>query len=130
MTQSYPHFAFVYFSSGYPVSFQFRFSHDTPSAELIPTLNSLLQYPKNRKVVKLEYRSPSLDAEENVKFTPFDQERRQFRGLDHGSGSLVKSIDRNHLLEAWLEGFYGQSTPQRTKLNPAINIRTVFIPNN
>jgi len=45
--------------------------------------------------------------------------------------SLVKSIDRNHLLEAGLEGFYGQSTPQRTKFNPTINnIGTDFIANN
>ncbi|WJX60992.1 Mannan endo-1,4-beta-mannosidase 7 [Trifolium repens] len=44
--------------------------------------------------------------------------------------SLVKSIDRNHLLEAGLEGFYGQSTPQRTQLNPALNIGTDFIANN
>ncbi|KAL3527129.1 hypothetical protein ACH5RR_011785 [Cinchona calisaya] len=42
----------------------------------------------------------------------------------------VKSIDRNHLLEAGLEGFYGQSTPQRTYLNPGINIGTDFVANN
>ncbi|KAL1354858.1 hypothetical protein HN51_006913 [Arachis hypogaea] len=45
--------------------------------------------------------------------------------------SLVKSIDRNHLLEAGLEGFYGQSTPQRKRMNPAgFNIGTDFIANN
>ncbi|XP_015889981.3 mannan endo-1,4-beta-mannosidase 7 [Ziziphus jujuba] len=45
--------------------------------------------------------------------------------------SHVKSIDRNHLLEAGLEGFYGQSTPQRKSLNPAgFNIGTDFIANN
>ncbi|KAI5684167.1 hypothetical protein M9H77_05395 [Catharanthus roseus] len=45
--------------------------------------------------------------------------------------SYVKSIDRNHLLEAGLEGFYGQTTPQRTHLNPAgYNIGTDFIANN
>lgn len=42
----------------------------------------------------------------------------------------VKSIDRNHLLEAGLEGFYGQSTPQRKSLNPGIDIGTDFIANN
>ncbi|XP_058774717.1 uncharacterized protein LOC131648989 [Vicia villosa] len=72
MTQTYPHLAFVYFNSGYPMSFQFRFSHDTLFAKLISSLNSLLQYPENRKVVKLEYRSPSLDDEGDVQFTPFD----------------------------------------------------------
>ncbi|KAL4363336.1 hypothetical protein GQ457_04G019780 [Hibiscus cannabinus] len=44
--------------------------------------------------------------------------------------SHVKSIDRNHLLEAGLEGFYGQSTPQRKRLNPSLDIGTDFIANN
>ncbi|XP_021908095.1 mannan endo-1,4-beta-mannosidase 7 [Carica papaya] len=44
--------------------------------------------------------------------------------------SYVKSIDRNHLLEAGLEGFYGQSTPQRLSLNPSLNVGTDFIANN
>ncbi|KAK9948572.1 hypothetical protein M0R45_004141 [Rubus argutus] len=44
--------------------------------------------------------------------------------------SHVKSIDRNHLLEAGLEGFYGQSTPQRMGLNPGFQIGTDFIANN
>src|SRR3954471_4247779 len=72
MTQIYPHLAFVYFETGYPMLFQFRFSRDTPFAELIPSLNTLLRYPENRKVVKLEYRSPSLNDEGHIKFTPFE----------------------------------------------------------
>ncbi|KAF5752994.1 Glycosyl hydrolase superfamily protein isoform 1 [Tripterygium wilfordii] len=44
--------------------------------------------------------------------------------------SFVKSIDRNHLLEAGLEGFYGQSTPQKKRLNPGFDIGTDFIANN
>ncbi|KAM5576099.1 mannan endo-1,4-beta-mannosidase 7 [Rosa sericea] len=44
--------------------------------------------------------------------------------------SHVKSIDRNHLLEAGLEGFYGQSTRQRMRLNPGFQIGTDFIANN
>ncbi|GMN29395.1 hypothetical protein TIFTF001_002423 [Ficus carica] len=46
------------------------------------------------------------------------------------SGRTIQSIDRNHLLEAGLEGFYGQSTPQRRSLNPAMEIGTDFIANN
>ncbi|XP_031107939.1 mannan endo-1,4-beta-mannosidase 7 [Ipomoea triloba] len=42
----------------------------------------------------------------------------------------VKSIDTNHLVEAGLEGFYGQTSPQRTKLNTNVNIGTDFIANN
>ncbi|KAJ6682144.1 MANNAN ENDO-14-BETA-MANNOSIDASE-LIKE PROTEIN [Salix koriyanagi] len=44
--------------------------------------------------------------------------------------SFVKTIDRNHLLEAGLEGFYGPSTPQRNSLNPGLKIGTDFIANN
>ncbi|KAK4490672.1 hypothetical protein RD792_001363 [Penstemon davidsonii] len=44
--------------------------------------------------------------------------------------SYVKSIDRNHLLEAGLEGFYGQSSSSRNNLNPGFNIGTDFIANN
>lgn len=44
--------------------------------------------------------------------------------------SHVKSIDRNHMLEAGLEGFYGQTTPQRKSLNPGFDIGTDFIANN
>src|SRR4051812_46835972 len=72
MTQTYSHLAFVYFTSGYPMPFQFRFSRDTPFADLITSLNTLLQYPENLKVVKFEYRSPSLNDDEDVEFTPFE----------------------------------------------------------
>src|SRR4051812_49163743 len=72
MTQTYPHLACIYFTSGYPMSFQFRFSRDTPFADLITSLNTLLQYPENQKVVKLEYRSPSLNDDGDVEFTPFE----------------------------------------------------------
>lgn len=60
-----------------------------------------------------------------------DPSGRTIQGWITEMASLVKSIDRNHLLEAGLEGFYGQSTPQRTKFNPTINnIGTDFIANN
>ncbi|GAB4848546.1 Mannan endo-1,4-beta-mannosidase 7 [Ancistrocladus abbreviatus] len=44
--------------------------------------------------------------------------------------SFVKSMDRNHLLEAGLEGFYGGSYPQKMSINPGFNIGTDFIANN
>ncbi|XP_047961944.1 mannan endo-1,4-beta-mannosidase 5-like [Salvia hispanica] len=44
--------------------------------------------------------------------------------------SYVKSIDKNHLLEIGMEGFYGDSIPQRKQVNPGYEIGTDFISNN
>jgi mannan endo-1,4-beta-mannosidase len=41
--------------------------------------------------------------------------------------SHVKSIDENHLLEAGLEGFYGES---KKEINPGFSVGTDFITNN
>lgn len=42
----------------------------------------------------------------------------------------VKSIDRNHMLEAGLEGFYGSSHPEKLSINPSLSVGTDFIANN
>ncbi|VFQ99898.1 unnamed protein product [Cuscuta campestris] len=42
----------------------------------------------------------------------------------------LKSIDTNHLVEAGLEGFYGQSSPRSNNLNLSLNVGTDFISNN
>ena len=41
--------------------------------------------------------------------------------------SHVKSIDGNHLLEAGLEGFYGE---YKIEINPSFYVGTYFITNN
>ena len=41
--------------------------------------------------------------------------------------SHVKSIDGNHILEACLEGFYGE---YKTKINQGFSVGTDFITNN
>ncbi|PKA48885.1 Mannan endo-1,4-beta-mannosidase 1 [Apostasia shenzhenica] len=42
----------------------------------------------------------------------------------------VKSIDRNHLLEVGLEGFYGDSMEERKRFNPGYGVGSDFIANN
>ncbi|KAI3980904.1 hypothetical protein MKX01_025469 [Papaver californicum] len=42
----------------------------------------------------------------------------------------VKSIDSNHLLEIGLEGYYGESVPERKQYNPGYQVGTDFISNN
>ncbi|KAG9456894.1 hypothetical protein H6P81_001402 [Aristolochia fimbriata] len=42
----------------------------------------------------------------------------------------VKSIDSNHLLEIGLEGFYGESLPEKKQFNPGYEVGTDFIANN
>ncbi|KAI4327635.1 hypothetical protein L6164_020072 [Bauhinia variegata] len=59
-----------------------------------------------------------------------DPSGRTIQGWITEMASFVKAIDGNHLLEAGLEGFYGQSTPQRKRFNPSINVGTDFIANN
>ncbi|XAR64137.1 Mannan endo-1,4-beta-mannosidase [Bertholletia excelsa] len=44
--------------------------------------------------------------------------------------SHVKSIDGKHLLEAGLEGFYGESSPQKQQYNPNFQVGTDFIADN
>ncbi|KAF3320662.1 hypothetical protein FCM35_KLT14796 [Carex littledalei] len=42
----------------------------------------------------------------------------------------VKSIDSKHLLEVGIEGFYGESVPERKQFNPGYEVGTDFISNN
>ncbi|KAI5668959.1 hypothetical protein M9H77_18812 [Catharanthus roseus] len=42
----------------------------------------------------------------------------------------VKSIDRRHLLAVGMEGFYGDSLPDRKQFNPGYQVGTDFITNN
>ncbi|KEH17608.1 mannan endo-1,4-beta-mannosidase-like protein [Medicago truncatula] len=42
----------------------------------------------------------------------------------------VKSIDKKHLLEVGLEGFYGDSIPDRKQYNPGFQVGSDFVSNN
>uniref|UniRef100_A0A7N0UHI3 mannan endo-1,4-beta-mannosidase n=1 Tax=Kalanchoe fedtschenkoi TaxID=63787 RepID=A0A7N0UHI3_KALFE len=59
-----------------------------------------------------------------------DTSGRTMQGWITEMASYVKSIDRNHLLEVGLEGFYSASNPQRRNVNPGFSIGTDFLANN
>lgn len=44
--------------------------------------------------------------------------------------TYVKSIDSNHLVEIGLEGFYGESIPEKKQFNAGHIVGTDFILNN
>ncbi|GFP98193.1 putative mannan endo-1 4-beta-mannosidase 9 [Phtheirospermum japonicum] len=44
--------------------------------------------------------------------------------------AYVKSIDKSHLLEVGMEGFYGESMPEKKQNNPGYEVGTDFISNN
>ncbi|KEH36174.1 putative mannan endo-1,4-beta-mannosidase [Medicago truncatula] len=58
---------------------------------------------------------------------PSDHSGNSVQGWISEMASYLKSIDGNHLLEAGLEGFYGQS---KTESNPNFQVGTDFIANN
>ncbi|KAI7745908.1 hypothetical protein M8C21_005536 [Ambrosia artemisiifolia] len=44
--------------------------------------------------------------------------------------TFVKSLDQHHLLEIGMEGFYGDTMPERKQVNPGYQVGTDFISNN
>ncbi|KAH7849997.1 hypothetical protein Vadar_026356 [Vaccinium darrowii] len=61
---------------------------------------------------------------------PSDTSGRTIQGWITEIASYLKSIDSNHLLAAGLEGFYGESAPQKQQYNPNFQVGTDFIANN
>lgn len=65
---TYIHLAFVYFN-GTKSALQFWVSKDILLINLKRKINKLLRCPENRKVVKLEYHSLSIDNKRKICFT-------------------------------------------------------------
>lgn len=43
--------------------------------------------------------------------------------------AYAKSVDSSHMLDVGMEGFYGESTPERKQFNPGYEVGSDFISN-
>ncbi|EXC32463.1 Mannan endo-1,4-beta-mannosidase 5 [Morus notabilis] len=59
-----------------------------------------------------------------------DYSGKTVNGWVQEMASYVKSMDNKHLLEVGMEGFYGDSIPDRKQYNPGYQVGTDFITNN
>uniref|UniRef100_M1DQK1 mannan endo-1,4-beta-mannosidase n=1 Tax=Solanum tuberosum TaxID=4113 RepID=M1DQK1_SOLTU len=58
-----------------------------------------------------------------------DYSGKTVNGWVQEMASFVKSLDNKHLLEVGMEGFYGDSIPERKTVNPGYQVGTDFISN-
>ncbi|KAJ4965786.1 hypothetical protein NE237_017635 [Protea cynaroides] len=59
-----------------------------------------------------------------------DYSGKTVNGWIQEMAAYVKSIDNKHLVEAGMEGFYGDSMPEKKQNNPGYQVGTDFISNN
>ncbi|KAK3229733.1 hypothetical protein Dsin_001614 [Dipteronia sinensis] len=59
-----------------------------------------------------------------------DYSGKTLNGWVQEMASYLKSFDKRHLLEIGMEGFYGDSIPDRKQFNPGYQVGTDFISNN
>ncbi|KAF5792216.1 putative mannan endo-1,4-beta-mannosidase [Helianthus annuus] len=59
-----------------------------------------------------------------------DYSGRMVNGWVQEMALFVKSLDRHHLLEIGMEGFYGDTMPERKQINPGYQVGTDFISSN
>ncbi|TKY61594.1 Mannan endo-1,4-beta-mannosidase 1 [Spatholobus suberectus] len=89
---------------------------------------------RNNTITGLAYKDdPSIFAWElmNEPRSQNDYSGKSIQAFFLEIASYVKSIDSNHLLEVGLEGFYGESMPEKKQFNPGYQlVRTDFISNN
>ncbi|KAK4480084.1 hypothetical protein RD792_013141 [Penstemon davidsonii] len=74
----------------------------------------------------------SLKSDDDFYYSPITQGyyKNYVKAWVSQMSSYVKSIDKNHLLEVGHEGFYGDSMPEKKRLNPGNGVGTDFISNN
>ncbi|CAN4098028.1 unnamed protein product [Withania somnifera] len=56
-----------------------------------------------------------------------DYSGKTVHGWVQEMASFVKSLDKKHLLEIGMEGFYGDSIPEKKQVNPGFQVGTDFI---
>ncbi|CAN4099992.1 unnamed protein product [Withania somnifera] len=56
-----------------------------------------------------------------------DYSGKTVNGWVQEMASFVKSLDKKHLLEIGMEGFYGDSVPEKKQVNPGFQVGTDFI---
>ncbi|KAM3338245.1 mannan endo-1,4-beta-mannosidase 5-like [Capsicum galapagoense] len=56
-----------------------------------------------------------------------DYSGKAVNGWVQEMASFVKSLDKKHLLEIGMEGFYGDSIPEKKQVNPGFQVGTDFI---
>ncbi|KAH0662613.1 mannan endo-1,4-beta-mannosidase 5-like [Solanum tuberosum] len=56
-----------------------------------------------------------------------DYSGKTVNGWVQEMASFVKSLDKRHLLEIGMEGFYGDSMPEKKQINPGFQVGTDFI---
>ncbi|OVA11610.1 Glycoside hydrolase [Macleaya cordata] len=84
-------------------------------------------------VTKVAYKDdPTIMAWEliNEPRCKIDYSGRTVQGWVQEMATYTKSIDNKHLLEIGMEGFYGDSMPEKKQNNPGYQVGTDFISNN
>lgn len=98
------HITYVYFNDANP-SIEFKFNEYTPLVDLKYILHNLLSYRDNRKIMKVEYRSPSINNEWNIKFINFELKTN----ADARLCGILFSVYKQKLQSRWMRRFQNRS---------------------
>ncbi|KAL2513391.1 Mannan endo-1 [Abeliophyllum distichum] len=84
-------------------------------------------------ITKISYKNdPTIMAWElmNEPRCQADYSGKTVNGWVQEMATFVKSLDKKHLLEIGMEGFYGDTMPERKQVNPGYQVGTDLISNN